>query len=370
VDENEARAAARARPVADPEEIAIRALAAAGVVVLNRPGAFNALTEGMRTAIAAALVRWARDPEIYAVVIKSAHPGAFCAGADARALAASAAKRAARAQLAQSYALAWQLECFTKPTVSLIDGAVMGGGIGISLYGTHRVAGRRYLFALPEVGLGLIPDHGVCHVLARLPHEVGLYLALTGEGIGAADAYRLGLVTHLIAREEHPVIEAALAAADTVDPLLDERHQDWGPGRLEPHLPAIAHCFSAASVAEIRARLGRLETPWARQALQELALASPEALEATYEHIRAARVLDLRETLTRDFRAGWRLIERADLPAQGGSGPLGPALAREGDGPERSAQDRGPVVRGSYFAPLGEDELRLPTRARMQGLEP
>jgi enoyl-CoA hydratase len=333
-------------------------------VALNRPAAFNALTEGMRTAIAAAVLHWARDPEIYAVVIKAAQPGAFSAGGDPRALAAAGdvAEAEAKAQLAHSYRVAWQLECFTKPTISLIDGAVMGAGIGISLYGTHRVAGRRYLFALPEVGLGLIPDHGVCHVLARLPHQVGLYLALTGASIGAADAHRLGLVTHCVAGGEHAEIEAALAGAETVDGLLDPRHEDWGEGRLESYLPWIAHCFSAASVAEIEARLRGLDTAWAKEVLRDLAQAPPAALAAAYQHIRAARALELRATLMRDYRAGWRLIDGVRLsPAWASSRTGGRPLARG---------DWGPAGTGDLFAPLGKEELCLMSREQMQGLEP
>ena len=135
--------------------------------------------------------------------------------------------------LAAEYSLNWLLECFTKPTVSLIDGVVVGSGVGISLYGTHRVAGERYRFAMPETGIGLFPDDGVSWAFARMPDEIGMYLALTGRAIGRADAYRLGLATHCIPAARFGEIAAALAAADTVDDLLDERHDDPGPGELE-----------------------------------------------------------------------------------------------------------------------------------------
>ena len=174
---------------------------AAGIVTLNRPRALNALTAAMRAQIAAAFAAWTRDPQVYAAVIVSATDRAFCAGGDVREMVELGKSRPeeARRSIAAEYALNWQLDCFTKPTVSLIDGMVMGSGVGITLYGTHRVAGERYRFAMPETGIGLFPDDGVSWAFARMPDEIGMYLALTGRAIGRADAYRLGLVTHCAA---------------------------------------------------------------------------------------------------------------------------------------------------------------------------
>ena len=187
----------------------------------------------MRAAIAEAVPRWGRDPQIYAVVIASASDRAFCAGGDIKETTQWGRSRKAEAvkSLAAEYSLNWLLECFTKPTVSLIDGVVIGSGVGISLYGTHRVAGERYRFAMPETGIGLFPDDGVSWAFARMPDEIGMYLALTGRAIGRADAYRLGLVTHCIPAARFGEIPAALAAADTVDPLLDDRHAGPRPRR-------------------------------------------------------------------------------------------------------------------------------------------
>src|SRR6185312_15309110 len=154
----------------------------------------------------------------------------------------------ARRLLAAEYSLNWLLECFTKPTVSLIDGVVMGSGVGISLYGTHRVATERYRFAMPETAIGLFPDVGACWAFARMPDAIGMYLALTGRAIGRADAYRLGLVTHCISAASFGEIRAALEDADPVDPVLDTRHTDPGPGELDAMRTAIAWCFSAGSV--------------------------------------------------------------------------------------------------------------------------
>ena len=155
---------------------------AAGLVTLNRPQALNALTTNMRAAMARAFPPWERNPEIYAVVVSSASERAFCAGGDLREMIDWGRNRRDEAvrSLAEEYALNWRLECFIKPTVSLIDGVAMGSGVGISLYGTHRVAGERYRFAMPETGIGLFPDDGVCWAFARMPDAIGMYLEITG----------------------------------------------------------------------------------------------------------------------------------------------------------------------------------------------
>ncbi len=196
----------------------------------------------MRAEIAAAFAAWTRDPQVYAAVIVSATDRAFCAGGDVREMVEWGKSRPedARRSLAAEYALNWQLDCFTKPTVSLIDGMVMGSGVGITLYGTHRVAGERYRFAMPETGIGLFPDDGVSWAFARMPDEIGMYLALTGRAIGRADAYRLGLVTHCMPAARFAEVRAAISDADPVDPVLDSRHEDPGPGRDRD--AAAGHC--------------------------------------------------------------------------------------------------------------------------------
>ena len=130
-----------------------------------------------------------------------------------------------------------------------------GSGVGISLYGTHRVAGERYRFAMPETGIGLFPDDGVAWAFARLPDEVGMYLALTGRSAGRADAYRLGLVTHCLPAGHFAEVLGALQEAEPVDPVLDARHVHPGHAEQEALQPAIARCFGGDSVEAIIAAL-------------------------------------------------------------------------------------------------------------------
>ena len=357
----------------DGADIMIGADHAAAFVTLNRPRTLNALTTAMRAAMARAFPRWARDPEIYAVVVSSASERAFCAGGDVREITEWAKNRKADAvkSLAEEYALTWQLECFFKPTVSLIDGVAMGSGVGISLYGTHRVAGERYRFAMPETGIGLFPDDGVSWAFARMPDAIGMYLALTGRPIGRADAYRLGLVTHCIPADRFGEIRAGLAAADTVDPLLDDRHQDPGPGELEALRPAIARCFSDNTVEGIVDRLRSergASATWAQGVVEDLAARSPTSLKITHRHVQLARNLDLRATLIQDFRLACRCLEGEDL-YEGVRAVLIDRDRKPRWQPGRLQDVSGAMVE-AYFAPLGAKELALPSRAKMQAFGP
>jgi len=345
---------------------------ATAVVTLDRCGAHNALTDSMRQAIADLIPNVARDPRVYAVVIRSACPRAFCAGGDVREITDMARQdpAAAPVSLAREYGLNWLLECFSKPTVSLIDGVVMGSGVGISLYGTHRVAGEGYAFAMPETALGLFPDDGVCHAFARMPDEMGLFLGLTGRRIGRADAYALGLVTHCLPAARFAEIEAALADADPVDPLLDTRHVDPGPAPLAPFRPLIASCFSASSLAEIVRRLeaavrqGGENSGFAAEVLADLGRASPLSLAVTFRHIREARGLDLRLTLMRDYRLACRFLEGPDF-YEG----VRALLVDKDRRPQWRPAAPGEVSPGTvdrFFQLRLDDEMVLPTRQEMQ----
>jgi enoyl-CoA hydratase len=344
---------------------------AAGIVTLDRPRALNALTTAMRAEISAAFAAWTRDPQVYAAVIVSATDRAFCAGGDVREMVewGKARPADARRSLAAEYALNWQLECFTKPTVSLIDGTVMGSGVGITLYGTHRVAGERYRFAMPETGIGLFPDDGVSWAFARMPDEIGIYLALTGRAIGRADAYRLGLVTHCLPAARFAEVRAALGDADPVDPVLDSRHEDPGLGEIDALRPAIVRCFGQPSVEAIAAALaaerGESET-WAKGALADLQRCSPTSLKVTLRHVRGVRGADLSATLKQDFRLASRFMQAHDFYEGVRAGLIDRDQAPKWQ-PGSLDQVSDAAVE-AYFAPLGADELTLATRSEMQAV--
>jgi enoyl-CoA hydratase len=343
---------------------------------LNRPQALNALNDEMRRTLVEALPDLPRDPDVYAVVLRSASERAFCAGGDVRELVALARgdHAAARASLAFEYRMNWTLECFSKPTVSLIDGMTMGSGVGLVLYNTHRVAGPRFSFAMPETAIGLFPDVGASSVLARLPGAMGRYLGLTGRRIGRATAYRLGLVTHCIGPEHFAGITAGLEDAQPVDQLLDPLHVDPDPAEddLLPRAGLIEDCFGRASVSEIlqaleaRSGEGGEAGAWCREVADELKTRAPLSLLVTLRHLDECRARDLRETLIGDYRLAVRFLARPDL-AEG----VRAVLIDKDHKPawqHASVSDVPPSAVDEMFAPLEEGELELPTRDEMQAM--
>ncbi len=270
-------------------EILCERRGAAGLVTLNRPQALNALTHGMVRALRAALDGWAADPAVACVVVAAAGERAFCAGGDIRHL--YELGRAGRHDEAlqfwrDEYALNVLIEGYGKPYVALIDGLVMGGGVGISLHGSHRVAGERYQFAMPEVGIGFFPDVGATYALPRLPDGFGTYLALTGARVGAADALALGLATHAVRSADLPALRDALVAGEPVDAVLHRFAHEPGPPALLEHRATVTRCFSGETVAEILARLDGEGSEFAARTAATIRAKSPTSLAVALEQMR------------------------------------------------------------------------------------
>jgi enoyl-CoA hydratase len=342
---------------------------AVALVTLARTEKRNALTIAARARLAESLPTFARDPQVYAVLIRSAVDGHFCAGGDVIEMAALADRdmEAAEKALGDEIALVWLAECFTKPTVSLIDGPVMGGGNGISRFGTHRVAGERYRFAMPETGLGFIPNNGLAHTFARLPKDIGMYLALTGESLGPADAYHLGIATHCIPARMFDAITAALAEAEPVDHILDSRHQDPGPAPLLAFGEVITRTFGAGTVAEIIRRLEREQGPqaaWADATRARLQERSPTALAVTHRLVREASSMQLNEVLELEHALACRMMELPDIHA----GVRGRFVDRSPSVKWRPGrlEDVAPAMVDAIFSGPEPQHIRLPTRQEMQ----
>jgi enoyl-CoA hydratase len=342
---------------------------AAAIAIIDRPERRNAVSQPMQQALAGWYPRLARDAGVYAVIVRSALDGVLSVGGDVREVLDMAASdvAAVRVALGRELALCWLHECFSKPTVSLIDGQVMGTGVGITLYGTHRVAGEGYRFQMPETAIGYFPDCGVVHAFARMPHGLGLYLGLTGEAVGRADALALGLATHCISRASFGAIVSRLGDADPVDPVLDGLHEAQGVGPLMAMASRCARYFEAPTLADTFRRLAEPaagDEAWAAATLATLRARSPLALALTDRAIRNAAALDIRGALMQDYRLAWRLVAGHDF--------------REGVRAALIDKDRRPrwqhacledvpaSLVAEHFAPLGADELVLATRAEMQ----
>jgi enoyl-CoA hydratase len=264
------------------------------------------------------LVRWEKERHIYAVVTEGEGDKAFCAGADVRALreAGLESPQAACDFFRLEYGYNWRLARFSKPHVALMDGIVMGGGAGVSLHGTHRVAGENFSLAMPETLIGIFPDVGATHFLSHLPNSVGLYLGMTGRSIGRDDAFRLWLVTHLVDSSHFPAIKAALAEGEPVDALLDDLHEAPGRGELASRHGWIEAMFSPVRLEEIL-RLGRkLEEDsegWTGIVAEELERRSPTSLALTLALWKKGRSMNLRAALELEYIAACNLMHEKDF---------------------------------------------------------
>jgi enoyl-CoA hydratase len=290
----------------------------AGVVTLDRPARLNALNREMFEALTAHYRRWAPAPHIYGVVLQSAHPSIFCSGGDLKVLhewGEQGARGAIREFYRAAYSHVWVLEKFIRPNVPLINGLCLGGGIGISIYGTHCVAGEGYRFGMPQVGIGFLPDIGGTYFLPRLLGRTGLYLALTGRLIGPADAYRQRLVSHFIPAAHFDVIKDALADNHPIDRLLDGLHRDPGEGELVRHTPLIDRAFAAPSVEAILEALDAEEgedAAFARDTAAEIRKKSPTSLKIAFAQMQRGKSLNLTSALKLEFRLASHLIGSHD----------------------------------------------------------
>ncbi|WP_428487652.1 enoyl-CoA hydratase/isomerase family protein [Rhodopila sp.] len=274
-----------------------------GRILLNRPKALNALDLAMIRACADILSTWRDDPHVHAVVIEGAGDRAFCAGGDIRAMrdgVVSGDRAAVDRFFKEEYALNLAIATYPKPYIALVDGICMGGGVGVSVHGTWRVATEHAVFAMPETAIGFFPDIGATYVLPRLPGELGTFLALTGQRMSGADAVHAGLATHFVPRARLAELSAALARQGAA--AIAGFAEPLPAFSLAPDLAEIDHCFSAETVGDIFARLEAGHGAWAEAALTTLRAMSPSALHWTLLALRRGRDLTLPQALDVEFR--------------------------------------------------------------------
>jgi enoyl-CoA hydratase len=288
----------------------------AAFLTLNRPSAINALDHGMCLRIAGALAAWERDPAVAAVVIWGAGERGLCAGGDIRAVHASATRsdgHEAAAFWRDEYRLNAAIAEYAKPYVALMDGIVMGGGVGISAHGDVRVVTERSRIAMPETGIGFVPDVGGTHLLASAPGELGTHLALTGEAIGAADAVLCGLADHFVASARLPELRAALAEREPAEAVSALASQPPA-GLLAERREWLDHCYAAESAEEILDRLEGTGIPAAKETAATIRRKSPTSVKITLEAVRRARRLGaLRPVLEQEYRVSCHALRLPDL---------------------------------------------------------
>jgi len=298
-------------------DIRFETVGRAGLITLARPKALNALSEAMVLEAGDALDEWARDDRIERVAIRG-EGKAFCAGGDIR----DVYQRRAGALdfFAAEYRTNARVKQFPKPYVALIDGICMGGGVGLSMHGSHRIASEKIVFSMPEVGIGLFPDVGASHVLSGLEGEAGMYLALTGARLGRDDAAALSLVTHPTDSDRLDDALDRTAHARDLDRALDELREDTAP-RNPAETALIDRCFAGASVSAILDALDDAavdgatdeDKVFARSLAATIRTKSPSSLCVTFEEIRRARDLPFADALRTEFRIVSAILDGHDL---------------------------------------------------------
>jgi enoyl-CoA hydratase/carnithine racemase len=299
---------------------------AAGLVTLNRPHALNAVSRDMVRALALQLTEWETDPAVTRVVVTASGGRAFSAGGDLRAL--YDLGRAGRYDEAldyfrDEYALNARIKRYRKPYVALIDGIVMGGGVGISVHGSHRIAGDKFVFAMPEVGIGFFPDVGATWFLPRLPGKLGVYCALTGERLDAAEGFAAGIATHRVASGRFPDLIEALCGAVSVDALLGAFAQPAAKEAVavpqDAKRRAIDRLFEASRVEDILvafdaegARHGA-DAAFASATADRIRSKSPTSLKIVREQMRRGSTLDFTACMRTEFRIVSRVVRGHDF---------------------------------------------------------
>jgi enoyl-CoA hydratase len=343
------------------EAIVFSRLGGIGRVLLNRPKALNALTLDMCHALERQLRAWAKDDEVHAVVLRGAGERAFCAGGDIRHLyeAGKAGEDYPYRFWADEYRLNVLIGDWPKPYISLIDGIVMGGGVGLSVHGRYRVVSEHALFAMPETGIGMFPDVGGSHFLPRCPGRIGLYLGLTGARLKAADLLYAGIATHYLPRARLDALEAALAAEGAdVARVLARFAEDPGPAALAEHGEAIARLFAGASVEAIVAALEADGSDFARSTAQTLAAKSPTALKLAFRQIAEGARLSLADCM----RMEWRMASRVPTGLLDFYEGVRAAVIDKDNKPRWSPTrlaDVDPAAIDAFFAPSPRGELEL-----------
>lgn len=275
-----------------------------GLVTLNRPQALNALTRTMCIALHRQLMDWAMDDDVQAVVVEGAGGKAFCAGGDVVAMHrdGKAGSPDFEGFFHDEYRMNQAIAHYPKPYVALVDGISMGGGVGISVHAPYRVATEKTLFAMPETGIGLIPDVGGTHALPRFPGEFGTWAGLTGARVKGGDCVAIGYCTHFVPSAEIPALKERLANShESVAEVLATFDSDPGPLTLPALRDGIDYLFSQNQVEDILSLLDDGDD-WAQEQAATIRRMSPTSLKLTLHALRAGEGASIEQCLKLEYR--------------------------------------------------------------------
>jgi len=293
-----------------------------GLVTLNRPKALNALTHEMCLALDAQLKLWGEEDTIKAVLVEGTGDRAFCAGGDIIKLYEEGRKGADYPYhfYRDEYLLNARIKHFRKPYISLIDGIVMGGGVGVSVHGSHRIATERTLFAMPESGIGLFPDVGGSYFLPRCPGETGMYIGLTGARLKADDAVFVGIANAYIHSEKLGALKIALISAEysddvygDIDDIIFKFSDHPGDAPIVERLNQIGRHFGQDSVEAIIKSLQEDGDDWCLKTAYMLLTKSPTSMKISYKELRRGQHLTFDDCMRMEYRMVNRVIAGVDF---------------------------------------------------------
>lgn len=314
------------------DDILISVEGGVGRIRLNRPKAIHALTTAMCEVMSAALLKWLRDDNVQLILIDHAEGRGFCAGGDVVMLARSGSEDASDAKhfFFAEYRLNHLLFTYPKPTMAIMDGITMGGGVGISLPCTYRIATENTRFAMPETSIGLFPDVGGGRYLPRLPGRVGEYMALTGARLDGAECHYLGLATHYVEQAQlADMVDRLLKTPGRVQGIVGAAASTPPEAKIEPNLAAIGRLFASDRLEDIIEALEAEDSDWARNERATLGTKSPLSCKVSLrllaeganrtdfaDEMRAEYALASRVVRTHDFREGVHalLIDKHNQP--------------------------------------------------------
>ncbi|PVH27977.1 enoyl-CoA hydratase/isomerase family protein [Pararhodobacter oceanensis] len=293
-------------------DLIIRTEGRAGRLTLNRPKALNALTHDQCLQTEAALIAWRDDPAVDLVIIDATGERAFCSGGDIAQVAAAGRNgdfAMGREFWRDEYRMNALLAEYPKSIVSFMQGFVMGGGVGYGCHVRHRIVGESTQMAMPECGIGLIPDVGGTWLLGQAPGHLGVYLALTAARMGAGDAIAVGFADHFIPEAEWEGVKQRLIESGDVTSLPAHSTPE---APLSAQIDQINRLFSGASLPEIITALEAEDTPLAAAALKAIRRNSPLSMASTLAMLRPAPA-SLAEALRQEFRWTWRSMDKGDF---------------------------------------------------------
>jgi enoyl-CoA hydratase len=329
-----------------------------GFVTLNRPKAINSLNQGMVYGLSTVLTAWERDAAVDAVVLSGAGERGLCAGGDVVAIYHSARSDRvdARRFWHDEYLMNGQIGRFPKKYVALMDGIVMGGGVGVGAHANTRIVTDTSKVAMPEVGIGFIPDVGGAYLLSRAPGSLGLHAALTGAPFSGADAIALGFADHFVPHDKLDTFSKAIAA-DGVERAIAAHAVEPPPSNLAAQRDWIDHCYAGDTILDIVAALRGHDAGAANDAANLIATRSPIALSVTLAAVRrAANLATLEDVLVQDYRVSSASLRSHDL-VEG----IRAQLVDKDRNPKWSPASLAEVTAAdvdAYFAPL-DDELKF-----------